>query len=352
MKFKIICVFFVFVEICIGQEFIGPHGYLTFEAEISNKDSLSELGTFDLHHFNIMGNYLLNPRARVFGEIEWEHGTDLPSEENLGMYDSENSSGSLRLERAWFEYALSPKLKFRFGKYLTPYGIYNEIHDAAPAFDTSVLPYSIYGKHRNLLGQVQRFYSKFSLGIVALGRIEKNIYSIEYKVFISNGRGTNSFENDDNKDKGLGSRLLFELPSRGLKFGYSVYTDKNGRVFHSRQTSHSFDLRFEKKRWRLTGEFAHSRLGKVEKTAYLQIANAAYGELAYLLLKRQTVLIRYDVFDPDRKLKNDRVRDITIATNYQIIKRSLIKAEVHFWHDNYSQRQNYVQAIASLAVVF
>ncbi|MCA9733372.1 hypothetical protein KC799_14640, partial [candidate division KSB1 bacterium] len=265
---------------------------------------------------------------------------------------SQTSAGALILERAWFEYAISPKLKFRIGKYLTPYGIYNEIHDAAPAYDTSVLPCSIYGWHYNLAGQSQRFYSKFSTGIVMLGRMEKNAYSFEYKMFVSNGRGPYPFEFDNNRDKGVGSRLLFALPTHGLKLGYSVYTERNGLALHARQTFHAFDFQCEKKRWRFTGEFAHSLLGKMDGVSRQQVANAVYGELAYHVLQRQTVLIRYDIFDPDRVNKNDFMRDFTIATNYQLIKQSLVKAEVHFWNDMLSEQRNYIRAIASLAVVF
>lgn len=331
-----------------GQELIGPHGYLTLEAEISNMDSVGERGTFDLHHFNLFGDYLLSDKARVFGEIEFEHGG------HDGNTDpAEEEAGNIRIERAWFEYAFSQKLRLQFGKMLTPYGIYNEIHDAAPAYDTSILPESIYGVHRNPLGQLQRYYAKFSLGVQALGKLELGGASLQYQLMLANGRGRQPYAQDDNKNKALGARLLAELPALRLKAGYSFYSEKNGRAQHTRQSSHAGDLRFEWRRWRVSSEFAHSVLSSGNARTRNQVANGGYGELAYQLFNRQTILIRYDVLDPRRQQASDLERDITIGTSVQIIRQTVVaKAEAHFWNVESGPRRNFTLGIASLAVVF
>lgn len=330
-----------------SQEFIGPHGYLTFEAEISNKDSVGERGTFDLHHLNIIGNFLLDSKTRVFGEIEWEHGIDTEAEGQNGK-----GIGFVRVERAWFEVVLSDQLAFRLGKFLTPYGIYNEIHDAAPAYDTSILPTSIYGQHENPFGQQQRFYAKFSIGIQALGKLEFGGLGLDYQAFVSNGRGSKPFEQDDNGNKGIGFRLESDIAAAGLKLGYSLYTDRNGLANNTRQTSHAWDVRFEHKRWRLSGEVALSRLGRGKAAAHDQVANAGYGELAYHLFRRQTVLVRYDIFDADRRRSGDLEKDLTLGMSIQASQKVVVKSEVHFLHAENAARQDFVLAIASLAVVF
>ena len=353
MKLNItILLLFICVTRAFAQEIIGPHGYLTFEAEISNRDSLAENGTFDLHHFNIFANFLLNSKARVFGELEWEHGTDLSSDQQVDTYDSETTAGSLRLERAWFEYAFSQKFKLRIGKDLTPYGIYNEIHDATPAYDTSILPYSIYGKHRNNLGAFYRNYAKFTMGFAIVGQFESRHLVFDYKIFTGNGRGKNQFEQDDNKDKSIGFRGLLDLSDRGLKLGYSFYSDQNGLTLNARHTSFAFDVRYEKKRWRLTGEYAHSHQAAINDIAARLTANGYYGEIACLLYNHQTVLMRYDIYNSNKTRGNDAVRDLTFATNFQILKSSLVKAEVHLINDELALRQKYTLAIASLAIVF
>lgn len=339
--------FLLLGETASGQQFIGPHGFLTFEAEISDRDSVGRRGTFDLHHFNLLGNYLLNAKARVFGEIEWEHGTDFETFEHNGT-----GSGFVRLERAWFEYAFAEQVKLRVGKFLTPYGIYNEIHDAAPAYDTSILPASLYGKHRTLSGIEQRFYAKFAIGLQLRGKIDVGKSSVEYSTLLSNGRGKSPFEQDDNNNKGIGFRLITDLARTGIKLGYSFYTDRNGLVDNMRQTSHAWDLRYEWNRWRLTAEVANNRLAAIDALSYQQIANGGYAELSYILFKNQTVLIRYDIFDPDRRRRRDVERDFTVGTNVRLIKQALVKAEVHFWHEQAAARENSILAIASLAVVF
>jgi hypothetical protein len=331
-----------------GQELIGPHGYLTLEAEISNKDSVGKRGTFDLHHFNLFGDYLLSDKARVFGEIEFEHAGDTE-----GSTFAEEEGGDIRVERAWFEYAFSQKLKLQLGKFLTPYGIYNEIHDAAPAYDTSILPVSIYGVHRNPFGQQQRYYAKFSLGAQVLGKLELGSASLQYQLMLANGRGRKPYAQDDNRNKALGARLLVELPALRLKAGYSFYSEKNGLVQHTRQSSHAGDLRFEWRRWRVSGEFAHSVLSSGNAFTPAQVANGGYGELAYQLFNRQTILLRYDVLDPHRRQSGDLERDVTIGTSVQIIRQTVVaKAEAHFWRVESGPRRNYTLGIASLAVVF
>ncbi|RMF65681.1 MAG: hypothetical protein D6743_07640 [Calditrichaeota bacterium] len=330
-----------------AQQFVGPHGYLTLEAEISDRDSVSRRGTFDLHHFNLLANFLLDSKARVFGEIEWEHGTDT----DLDGPDS-TSAGFVRVERAWLEYAFDSKLKLRFGKFLTPFGIYNEIHDAAPAYDTTLLPQSIYAKHRNPFGEEQRFYAKFAIGIQALGRVSLGGASLLYHALLSNGRGSNPFEQDDNANKALAARVLGEIPSIGAKVGYSFYTDRNGLAKNTRQTAHAWDLRVEIRRWRLSAELAHFRLGGMRGQVSRQIANAGYGEVAYHIFGHQTVLVRYDLFNPNTARGHDLETDLTVGTSIQVLPQVLTKAEIHFWRVEGASPEHFVQALASLAVVF
>ncbi|RMF59168.1 MAG: hypothetical protein D6748_07040 [Calditrichaeota bacterium] len=331
-----------------SQEFVGPRGFLTLEAEISNRDSVARRGTFDLHHFNLFGNYLLTPRARVFGEIEWEHGTDTERNEPGG-----EEKGIVRIERAWFEYRFSHLAILRLGKFLTPYGIYNEIHDAAPAYDSSILPVSVYGLHLNPFGSQQRLYPKFSLGLLFSGNVESGNYQLLYKFFLSNGRGKNPYEQDDNKNKGVGLRVQLVLPWPDLKLGYSFTTDKNGLVFNTRQTSHLWDIQYEYKNWRLRGEIASSHLEGIGSAIPEFTPLGIWGEIAFLLFGRQTILCRYDYFDATRTASNDLERDIMIGTSIQLIKQLVVwKGEIHYWTVDQGPRRNYVLAISSLAVTF
>lgn len=346
---KSILLLFLAAPAAEAQELVGPHGYLTFEAEISDRDSVGRRGTFDLHHFNLFGNYLLNAKARVFGEIEFEHGADTEHNTN-----GTEHAGLIRIERAWFEYAFSRKFKVRVGKFLTPYGIYNEIHDAAPAYDTSRLPASVYDEHINSYGQTQRFYAKFATGIQVLGSLDVLSSTLKYQFLLSNGRGDAPFERDDNANKAIGIRLLADHPSSGLKFGVSLYTERNGFVRDDRQTSLAADMRMERRNFRLSAEFAHSILDRPANSLASgnQVANAGYLEFSYYLFKIQTLLVRYDLFDPQRAVSDDGERDLTFGTSIKIFNQALLKVETHFIHESLFANTNYLLAIASVAVVF
>ena len=342
MKNVLFCFVLFLTFSAFGQEFIGPHGYLTFEAEISDKDSTSRNGTFDLHHFNLLANYLISGNAQVFGEIEWEHGADLENK----------NSGFVRIERAWFEYEFSKKFSIRIGKFLTPYGIFNIVHDAAPAWDFSILPQSIYGEHKNALNTEQKFYSKFSIGIMLHGHLDVLGADLTYKTFISNGRGERPFEQDDNKDKAYGLRLITNLEEAGIKLGYSFYTEKNGLVRDSRQFSHTFDFRGEYGRWRLISEFARSFLESPGEAFPDQWYSGGYAELGFQLFRNTMLIARYDLLSPDTQETASRERDISIGTSVKVMSNVLVKSGIHFWHIDNNTKKDFIQGIASLAVVF
>ncbi len=329
-----------------AQEFIGPHGFLTLEAEWGDRDETARRGTFDLHHFNIFGDFLLTSTARIFAEIEFEHGADLESEE----YNN-NTAGFVRLERAWFEYRFSPLFILRVGKYLTPFGIYNELHDAAPAYDTTVLPTSIYGKHRTPQQRLQRFYAKFSIGMHLLGRISSDNFSLKYQLFLTNGRGKSPFEQDDNRNKGLGMRLIGEWGQNGPKLGFSVYSDRNGLDADARQTAIAVDWRHEIGRLRLTGEFARFLLERVPG-GDSRIAHGGYGEVGVNVFRKQTFIARYDLFNPDIRAGGDLEKDLTLGTSIRFIDQAVTKFEVHFWNIENGSPDRFVQILASLAVIF
>ncbi len=331
----------------LAQEFIGPHGFLTLEAGWGTQDSVARRGTFDLHHFNLFGDVLLSPRARLFGEIEFEHRSEMEVEAGESL-----AGGFVRLERAWFEYRFSSLFVLRLGKFLTPYGIYNEIHDVAPAYDTTILPQSIYGKHRSPQGRMQRFYAKFSLGAQLLGTWHPGSLKFKYQLFVSNGRGQYPYEQDDNANKGMGTRLIGEFGHKGPVIGASFYSDRNGLNANARQTSLGLDFRYEFRRYRLISEVSRFSLEEVPYSGIMRTANAGYIEFAVHIGRQQTVLMRYDVFDPDTRMPHDLEKDWMFGTSYQFIEQALAKFEIHFWDVQTATPRRYIQVLSSLAVVF
>lgn len=191
---------------------------------------------FDGISYYLASSILITKQSRIFGEIEldFEKFSKI-MKDHINRFD---------FKQLWIEYTFFPQLTIRFGKFLTPYSIYNQYHDAAPAYNTLLLPQSIYGKFINQSGNLQRYYPKISFGFQATGKIYTQDSQLEYFLFIVNGRGNHSTLKDDNDNKGLGLRLIYHIHQNGLKVGYSYYTDKNGSAFNTRQTSMAGDISY------------------------------------------------------------------------------------------------------------
>lgn len=117
------------------------YGYIDLEYKQTTADKFDDTGpddanlkngSFDQHHFNLLVDVPVSPKLAMKGHIEFEHGL------NQGI-----DSGNVVLEYAFGEYIVRDWLKLRGGKMLTPWGIYNEIHDATPAYLTVPPPGSL-----------------------------------------------------------------------------------------------------------------------------------------------------------------------------------------------------------------
>ena len=185
----------------------------------------------------------------------------------MGAWDSSrrgSGTGQVALERSWVGYKHSDGLKLKTGKFLPPFGIYNLRHDATPTYLMTFLPNSVYGKHANTTGGTQRLYAKFSTGIQVLGTLSGGGWSGDYYLYVTNGRGGNPAEKDDNGDKGRGGRLLVRFPGHILRVGVSYYTDRNGLAQDTRQSSLAADLAVEDGAFLLEAEAFMPRLERVD----------------------------------------------------------------------------------------
>ncbi|RMF68089.1 MAG: hypothetical protein D6743_03905, partial [Calditrichaeota bacterium] len=156
---------------------------------------------------------------------------------------------------------------------------------------------------------------------------------------------------DDNRNKGVGMRLLGEWGENGPKVGFSVYSDRNGLDMDARQTALGVDFRQEFGRLRLTGEFSRFILENINGGGN-QVSRGGYGEVGINVFRRQTVLARYDVFDPDESVTGDLEKDLTLGTSIRFIDQAVAKFEIHLWNVEGDAPENFVQILTSLAVIF
>jgi hypothetical protein len=112
------------------------------------------------------------------------------------------------VEYAFVEYAFSDLLKIRVGKMFIPFGIYNEIHTAKPAFLSVKEPAST-NKAERIVDDAFRFYPRWGSGIALHGDGLIGERGFSYDLFLSNGdqSETNPFEEDNNGAKAVTGRF-------------------------------------------------------------------------------------------------------------------------------------------------
>lgn len=299
------------------------NGYSSFEYEnlLSDEGNSDPNGSFDADLIDLVINVDLTPRLRFATDITWEHGTA-----------TEDDRGNAAIEYAFPEYAIRNWLKVRVGKMFVPFGIYNEIHTAKPAFLAVKEPLST--NKPDKFGADARFYPRWATGVSVLGNFAINSVQFEYNVQLSNGdqENTNPFEEDDNEEKALAARLLIQ-PTNDLKLGISTYNDKiseldsigedtGGRTklgSFSVQAEYTYkDLGFELEY--ITGTTDPTGAGDLTK-------NGFEGMIFYSIDDRYTPYVRYESLDPDDSIDDDNANMISFGLNVRVDDNYFLKVQ-------------------------
>ncbi len=329
------------------------YGFFDIEYEIGNNDESARDGTFDQHHLTLIRRAELDERYSFLFEASFEHGPSL----------SENAlEGKVYLPKAYFEMQASDALQLRAGKFLPPFGIYNARHDATPTVLPTVLPGSVYGKHLNLsgplaadLGQKVRAYPRFCTGIWLLGRRDIDAWELEYNLFLTNGRGAQCSERDDNGNKGLGTRVVI-TPAFGARLGFSYYRDRNGEVGNASQSAFGADIEYELGDFILEAAVIRPRFEKLAAdgslTGDFQNPLGFYLMAGYTFWGGTTLFGYYDRYDPDSDVSPAIELDRVLGINQQLKQSVFLKGEIHERNIESLADPSYRTFIASLAVAF
>lgn len=309
-----------------GQQLIDRvtiNGYSSFEYEnmISDEGDGDPNGSFDADLIDLVINVDISSKLRFSTDLTWEHGAA-----------TEDGRGNVALEYAFPEYTVKNWLKFRVGKMFVPFGIYNEIHTAKPAFLAVKEPLSTNKPQK--FGADERFYPRWASGISVLGNFSIETFDVEYHVQLSNGsqENTNPFEEDDNKEKALATRLLIR-PSADLKIGISTYSDKITELdnagddtgnrtkllsfsTHAEYTYKKAGLELEF----ITGKTSPSTGGDLKKSAF-------EGMLYYTLGTRFTPYFRYEYLDPNKDIEDDQANMVSLGLNSMLDDNFFIKLQ-------------------------
>jgi hypothetical protein len=302
-----------------GQEMgdrIVINGYTNFEfsKQISKEGKGDKNGSFDADQFDLVFNITVSERVRVAADLSWEHGTA-----------TEDSRGNQALEYGFVEYALSDKLKLRFGKMFTPFGVFNEIHTAKPAFLTVKEAASL-NKNDRIVGGGFLFYPRWGAGIAAHGDSVVGGKDLSYDVLVANGeqQEANPFEEDENTSKSVTARVRVDV-TENLRVGYSFYRDRPSSASFTTLQSHGLEAELNLTRLRILGEVAFGTLGLKAGGSQRQLG--WYIQPSYHLKKGWTPYLRLDHVNPNRRLSDVGGRDFIIGLNVELSKNFQLKLE-------------------------
>lgn len=296
---------------------ITIHGYMDLEYNKADNSQGNNNGSFDSRHFNLLFDFPINERLIVKSHIEFEHGVD-----------TKNGFGKVQLEYAFFEFTLSDIFKFRGGKTLTPFGLFNEVRDAAPAYMTVRIPTNLYSASKR--GGFE-FFPEYNtgLGLLGLYQIGKNDsvpYEIDYAFQLGNGEGletTNPFSSDDNGNKSLSSRFNLHIKDTAT-IGLSFYTGDKAISETIDAVHNTISALFV---------LHNSALDIISEAARTEFAGtretAVYVQVSYTIFDDYAPYYRYEHFDPS-SITNDSWQSHIIGLNCHFAPNIVLKIEHNF----------------------
>jgi hypothetical protein len=297
-------------------ERISINGYTNFEFEkqIGDEGFGDPNGSFDADQFDLVFNIQVSDRIRVASDLSWEHGTA-----------TEDNRGNQALEYGFVEYTVNDLFKLRFGKMFTPFGVFNEIHTAKPAFLT-VKEAASTNKADRILDGAYRFYPRWGAGIGVHGSGVMGGRDFNYDILLANGEQetTNPFEEDDNGAKSVTARFRFE-PTDTLRIGNSVFWDELAGDDFSSLFSEGIEVEWQPGKLRLQAEAVLGWLKRRGGESVRQVG--AYVQPSWHLDNGLVFYARLDYVNLERGVADDTGRDLILGANYEVTKNFQVKLE-------------------------
>jgi len=302
---------------------LSINGYtsLEFEQQIepAGEGGGDPHGSLDADLFDLVFNFYASDKIRVAADLTWEHGAA-----------TEDNRGNVALEYGFIEYTVSDLFKVRAGKMFIPFGIYNEIHTAKPAFLSVKEPAST-NKTERIVEDGFRFYPRWGAGLALHGDGVLKNRNFNYDVFLSNGEqeNTNPFEEDDNGAKAVTGRFRFEL-TESLHLGNSFYYDKYASEGEfDRLFSDGVELQYTRNDFRLWAEVAMGWLKAETGETVKQIG--FYIQPSYTFANGVSPYFRFERVDPNLDRPDDQGYDVIVGVNWEISRGFGLKLENNFF---------------------
>lgn len=310
------------------------NGYFGANYEDSTKANAN--GSFDTFVLSIITNVKIDENLRLVGQVDWEHAPYF--EVNNSTTDAtqdtlvERSSGEVTLSNAYGEYTVADYLKIKAGKFFTPVGLQNLVFYALPTYPYLKIPReSVYRKGSTAQTDAT-FFQRYAQGVWLAGDIPAALLS--YDLHISNGKSDTDHA-DDNTTKGVGGRLQVNLTfgEVSVKPTASYYSDKfieTSRIKEQSTIIPGIDVTAGDLVVR--GEYAASGIKNDSATGTKKFS-AYYAEAYYTIAEKFTPYLRYELFEPNKDVADDKETETTVGVSYHIIPWvAQVKAQVRF-HD-------------------
>ncbi len=305
----------------IDRDSVTLNGYTSFEFEKQLDAEGEGLGdpnfSFDADLLDLVFNIQVDDRIRVATDITWEHGAA-----------TEDDRGNVALEYGFVEYAVNDLVKLRVGKMFSPFGIFNEIHTAKPAF-LSVKEAAGTNKTERIVKDAFRFFPRWGTGIGLHGDGQIGDSYIDYDILIANGEQdeTNPFEEDNNKAKSVTARVGYD-PSPKLHLGNSFYFDKLSGPAYDYIVSDGIEIEFDRKALRVTAEIV---LGFRKPDADDVVRQLGwFVQPSYEISTGVTPYLRLDYVDSDLSSGSDHGIGVVLGLNLETSGGLIVKVEENY----------------------
>jgi hypothetical protein len=312
---------------------VNVSGYA--DAEFHFTDDHEEQSRFRIHHLSLFFKKEIQDRWKFFSEVEYEDAPLMEGDDDTALpTDLVEGHGKIFVEQMYIEYRPIIELDVRFGRFLTPAGIWN-IYHYPPYVPTQTRPLIV----RSVFPQVSdgmQLWNTLTMGGAVL----------DTHLYVSNGSG-NPGKTDFNENKAVGARVNF---APGILDGFDIGGSYYGEKSNSGDRRHSYGAHLRARYGNLTlqGEFA-GRKNDMGDGAVDYDNMGAYGQLSYDVGK-WTLAGRYDWYDADDSMDDDEIFRYTGAINYHFAHNVVGKLEYDYNEFEDPLMENFHEVIAAIVI--
>jgi hypothetical protein len=311
------------------SDFVKISGYADAELRITDSDNANN--SFRIRHLSLFFSKKVQEKWQFFSEIEFEDAPFIESKHTDNT--AETVQGKILVEQVYIEYQPQLGLELRFGRFLTPAGIWNIFH-YYPYVPTQTRPLFI-----------RKIFPEFSDGIQIRKAFNLGETMLDTHFFIANGGG-NPGRLDRNNEKAVGGRFDFSNEILdGMNAGFSYFRDIDNNK--SKNNSYALHLKLAHRDFKLQYEYAF-RNNSPEIGADFK-DTGLYVQLSYDI-KKWTFAGRYDWYDLNDTISDDDQFRYTAAINYHLAHNVIGKIEYNINKFDDPLEEDFNEIITSIVI--